>query len=347
MLWYLRNFEEDDSNSNEPATTSNLPLLTFQSEKSEDLELSGLVSKHPTTSPSASASPILSKTKKVKLPLPLVECLSPLIATRTAWPPTALPMQSMRLAPPLQALADEFGSFYRQWPGHASKHAKLLWCPTAGTVQLAFMPSTTAALGYQQREVQVVVSTPQACLLLLFTRRRTNITFREMVSALQLPPPQVYHELRSLLAPNQQVVVPAIETMGGAASVAGGGFKHGTQLSRSSSVSSGNLWRLPWSVAKDRFDMFATAFHLNEAFLNAPLATNDNGSTASEGLKSLSSSSSAGSKKNVVVVHGVQDDAQFDFLSDAAAAAALFGWRAQVMFTLHCIYVTIFEYQHI
>jgi hypothetical protein len=224
----------------------------------------------------------------------------------------------MVLAPPLQRVAHAFERFYRQWPGHASRHAQLLWCPTAGTATLAFLPRLARLEGAASPtsppprrsppprcEVQVVVSTPQACLLLLFTARRTTVTLGEMAAALQLPPPQVWDELRGLLAPDQQLLVPVAPEPPGAAA---GGEAGGAAL-----------WGLSWSAARADGRLFDTAFQLHEAFLNAPRQSLQRGS---------SGAGSAGA--SVVVVHGVRDDAQVDFLSDAAAAAALFGWRAQV-----------------
>lgn len=84
----------------------------------------------------------------------------------------------MRLAAPMQQLCNAFGIFFKQWHGHGGKHAKLLWCPTAGTV--------TLGLSQCDIKAQVVVSTVQACILLLF-HERPNYTFQEIFESLELP----------------------------------------------------------------------------------------------------------------------------------------------------------------
>jgi hypothetical protein len=87
--------------------------------------------------------------------------------------------QPMRLAAPMQHLCNAFGSFFKEWNGHCGKHAKLLWCPTAGTVTLGVITP-------HSNEAQVVVSSVQACILLLFHEQH-RFSFKQIVDALELP----------------------------------------------------------------------------------------------------------------------------------------------------------------
>eukprot|EP00615_Pteridomonas_danica_P013831 CAMPEP_0114396692 /NCGR_PEP_ID=MMETSP0102-20121206/13752_1 /TAXON_ID=38822 ORGANISM="Pteridomonas danica, Strain PT" /NCGR_SAMPLE_ID=MMETSP0102 /ASSEMBLY_ACC=CAM_ASM_000212 /LENGTH=1004 /DNA_ID=CAMNT_0001557525 /DNA_START=6 /DNA_END=3017 /DNA_ORIENTATION=+ len=133
----------------------------------------------------------------------LAERFHPIIATRSSWPNSTLPIKPMRIAAPMQRLCSAFDVFFKQWNGHSGKHAKLLWCPTVGTVTLG-----VSVLGLSpESEAQVVVSTVQACILLLFQQRNSGYMFDDIVRQLELPIEDVYSQFRSLVAPKQQLLI--------------------------------------------------------------------------------------------------------------------------------------------
>ncbi len=97
----------------------------------------------------------------------------------------------MKLAAPFAGLCGAFEAFFKEWPGH--NRSKLLWCPTVGTVHLTSRrPTVGFARGFGGpggaggEEVEVVVSTPQACALLLFTANRPALKLDEIAAELGL-----------------------------------------------------------------------------------------------------------------------------------------------------------------